>query len=374
MAQESVSPLKGLFDAQTQAEVTKHAADAPRAGFENLPPGIRGGVAKLHSIEFNQYGPDTKKSKLDGSKAVGEWYCQLTGVVQWPFEHVLQDGSVVKIWGKQTRIQIAMMDQKWGANVRTKKEAIQEVMDHMKRLSNNQFIFCDANRQPRLITPELLVQTANALVAANKYFHFTTSAGKKEGSSFDNWGTSDGLEKYVPKKPGAAAVRDANEAPPAQQQPAPAPQTQVAVLPPTQPPAAAAAVPGGDDPDALVRLAGGDASLPETAPAQHRLAEMAKANGWTDKEIEDAADWPALGGMARKSKQAASPHANDTPAGPKKGDVWGYVKAPYNDKGTWRNALVHLVEANPDGTFELLNWDDKKTTYSRVPASDLAPA
>lgn len=389
MAQE-MTPFKGLFDQQTQADVTKHAADAPKTGFQNLPPGILGGVAKLTSIVFKQFDANTKQKKYDGSSAVGEWYYQASGVVMSPNTVTLKDGQVAQCAGLQTRTTLPLCDVKRGGKLVTKAEMIRRAMDEMKLLANNQYVFCDANRNPRPVNEQLLEQVASTLVKLSAspppgkhglFFRFDTSQGEatKEFPNpmvFENWRGSAGLENYVPPNFRAAAVQDANAAPPTQPTPQAQPQTQAASPPPSQPPATAtAAPPDDDDAEALVKLAGGDATLPETAPAQHKLAAMARANGWSDGDIEEAPNWDALGVMAKSQKQsAAAPHANGAPTGPKKGDVWGYVKSPYNDNGRWRNAMVHVTEANADGTFELLNWDDKTTKYSKVPASDLAPA
>lgn len=394
MAQQSVTPLKGLLDAQTQQEVTKHAGDEWRT-FENLPPGINNGIGKLMDIQFKQYDTESKKKKVDGSSAAGEWYVQFVGTVMFPFEVPAEDGKPFKCWGKQTRQQVPLFDQQWKDGLHTKAEMVRRAMDEMKKLADNQYLFCNPDRTPKVITEQLLEQTAQALVKLSLhppegkhglFFHFTTT---KTGNYVnENWNGGRGLSNYVPTKPPGRGVTSGTSATqPAASQP-----------PPTQPPATATAAASTPESsvDQLVKLSYGDPTDPQTSDAQTKLINMAVAAGHPQDEIEWDGSAPLSGGRvgcktwediaARiKNPKQTTPAANSngTPSTngdwPQKGDLVRFVKAPLIDgrtkqpiPGKFRKVECEVTDRVND-VFDLLDFNDRITTYGKVAKADLEP-
>ncbi len=378
MAAEISQALKGLFDQQTQQEVSKHVGEEWRSGFENLPPGIRGGIAKLKNIEIKFYDAKSQKKKADGSSAVGERYAMLTGVVMFPHEHIMGDGSKFPLYQKQTRIQIPLFDVKWGQRIKTKREGINEFLDELKKLANNRLLFGDGKK---LISEEEIAQRIGQLLEkANgpkpTYFRFNTTAGKKEGSSFEEWTGSAGLENYVPTKPGRVGVQDDNKPTATVTQPTAAPTQQAQTTPP--PMSVQDQARTSEDADFLVGLCNGDASHKETALAQNRLQELALRKGHTQEAVGAAPSWEAVGDMVKTAPAHANGQANGAAAWPQIEDLVRFTKAPLINPqtkqpmpGKFRKVEAVVKVKNDNNTLDLLDFNDGVTPYNAVPLADL---
>jgi hypothetical protein len=404
MAAQTTNQFSGAFKADTQKELQTHAGDAPRASRQGLPGNIAG-IARLSKLDFKQYGPDTTQKKADGSSAAGEWFFRAEGVCVTPDDVVTKNGKE-KIAGQHTSpMAIPLCDVRTRkGELRTEWQQVRRVMDELVLLADNHFLFCDQQtKQPKAITRDLLRQTADSLVAESLrrsqaasgkggiFFKYDTtqSAPSKqfpEPTVFENWRGAKGLANYVPPDFAAGAVQDTNTAdgaPPAQQ-PAPInqpPYQSSPAAPPTQveTPAPPVAKPTVEEVDRLLRLATGDATLPETAPAQHELSRLSKANGWSEQEIEDVPSFEGLAAMA-KGPKAAAPQGVHANGAPKKDDTWNYLKAPVVDPdtlvpipGQFRTVLAQVTAVNGDGTFDLMNLKSRKA-YTGVSLADLQPA
>jgi hypothetical protein len=408
-AQVSQSGLS--FDAGASQEISQHVHDPIMTGIDNLPPGILGGVVKVTRCRFEKVPPGSTRKKFDGTSAEGQAQFVISGVVMEPASIVHpKTGQTVRVAGRQSRpFPIPCYDNKRAGKLATKTDMILRSMNEMKSIVNNQFLFCNPDKSPKVVTAELLEATALAIEQASMkkpiYVRFDTSEGEISAANpnpmtFENWRGSQGLEGYTPPSFAAMAVQDDNRpAPgttatfvPAQQSPtvaAPATaQTQVAA--PATVTDALFADTSGEDVVTLVKHASGDEADPQTRTAMNRLAEIAVSVGIPMGEagvkartVSGSESWTELGRWIVENQKAA-PHANgQAPTGPKKDDMWKFTKVPMvdlktrvpltNPDGTPRFRKVDAVvtTVHGDGTFDLLNFDDQKTVYSKVPLADL---
>jgi hypothetical protein len=77
--QTQTSSVAQKFGARIAAANAEHKDKPLDLGFKRLPPGIRDGVGKLHTVQLKQYGQDEKIVALRGQE-----YLQVIGVVKYP--------------------------------------------------------------------------------------------------------------------------------------------------------------------------------------------------------------------------------------------------------------------------------------------------
>lgn len=399
-----VAPL----DQETKKQVMAHAADPIRFGMTRLPGGILDGKAKLVECGFRIRKADSEAKQYDGhneTSAVGLPYFYAAGVIFWPESVPQPDGTMIKVSGEQTHVDIPYYPNKRGSKLATKWDNILRIMNELKLLTDNERLFLNPDSSPKDITNQLLEDTAAAVLNLSigkkadgtpqrgVFFKFTTEAGKpqpgRRPTVFENWKGSRGLKDWSPPS-AAAKVQDRNVA---------APQTQVqpvAQLPASVPQPAAEPSLEQQIAALIERAQNGDETDPATGAAQQRLFDMALANGHDRAGLEwDGAsqlppgivgckDWHDIG--QRALHPAKQPAVNGTAmpstngSWPTQGDLVRFVKAPLFDArtkqpmpGKFRKAEATVETVHGDGTFDLLDFGDRKTQYAKVATADLEP-
>jgi hypothetical protein len=197
--QVAQSGLARKYGGRLDQAVKAHANDETEYGFQQLPAGIRNGVAKLTKCYFDQYKTGDNK---------GEYYLRCEGVVVAPIMHRLPDGSEIRVAGGTTSIMRPACETKYGGKVITFEENIADVMNEFRKLGADTSSAVDGAS---------LETIASALASTAQsdhpiYFKFETTArvaqkdvpekNIKKGDIlpgiFENWYGSKGLEDYKP--------------------------------------------------------------------------------------------------------------------------------------------------------------------------------
>lgn len=329
-AQHGKSPILAKYGAKLQEAVAKHAKDKTDYGFQRLPGGIIGGVAKLTECGFAQYKPGSNMKTAEGKSAVGEWYWFARGVVVEPNSVTNKDGTI-PVRGLQTGIMEPLCATKNAKNeVTTTEEHVATILNEMRKLAGEDFV--DEG------TP--LESLCEQLAAAGIYFRFSTSQADPTPQYpnprvFENWNGAKGMGDYVP--PSEVSVHDAT-----------APSANGAAHAPE---AKAAAVDDEPDLDALA-----DAASNQYQEAIDKLSELGRAAGLSDADMEAADTFAAVVEMIRAAGEVATgsdeegASATDEPADPVKGEVWKYqpldpkTKKPLTDPKTKKPRKAVEVE------------------------------
>lgn len=179
--QKGRSELFARYGQKLVKAVAAHAEDEVDYGFERLPPGITNGVAKLIKCEFGKVAPDKQNA--------GEFYFRAEGMVIEPREVTTPSGPV-QVVGKRTSIFRMVCDTKaQNGKVTTMDENVAWISNEMKKLGAK--------------SVDDLEATAEALVEAGPYFHFSTSQSAPTPQFpnpriWENWNGSKDLQDYVP--------------------------------------------------------------------------------------------------------------------------------------------------------------------------------
>lgn len=365
-AQTKQSGLLAKYGSKLDAAVKTHAADETNFGIVNLPPGIPNGIAKLTKCHFAQY----KTGKNEG-----EYYFRAEGVVVEPTS-VEVDGRPFTVAGLHTSVMIPVCDTTSQAGkTTTTEEYVARILNEMRKLG----------AETAGAGAAQLEQIAAALQEAGPYFNFSTSVRKamQEGQAdgvWENWNGRRGLDDYAPPEDGG--VQDAS--PMADRTPESANVAakvigngKSATIPGKGKGGGATgakvedtytdADTGGDDIDDLIAQAeGGDTD------AQDTLRERAKANGYTDEDVDATKTWDELKPMLAGPKEADAGAAADDEFKPEKGNVFFYGVRDVKTKKTKKvECEVQSVNADTE-TVVLRNMTDKKTLYKDVPWAELS--
>lgn len=390
MAKQVVkSGLAAKYGSKLDTAVKTHAEDETTYGQMDLPGGIKGGIAQLTKCYFDQYKTGDYK---------GEYYFRAQGIVIEPKSH-----EGLPIAGLMTSYMEPVCDtiNKTKKETTTQEEHIDRILNEMRKLG----------AETKGASGSDLESLAAGLEQSKPYFRFETSVGAATPQFpnprvFHNWYGSKGLEDYVPDE--APAVEDNTAASGGDE-------------PPTESPAAAQSE---EDWDALAASAdGGDAEAQQTLEAlaiaagvdpsviddwAGVVAAMREgAPGEVEGGSEEAVDWVALGEEgdtddgqeARDKLQEAATAAGldpdsypswaelgaalaegspeDAPAeeeiAPEVGNIFFYKPVDPKTKKPAKKAIECEVKAvfAAAKKVNLLNLDDKKTSYKSIPWSEL---
>lgn len=383
--QTGKSGLASVLNAESRKvfEASKAKVEVPQ-DFGDLPAGISG-IARLVRCGFKKVD-QVKPGDKSGAK-VGDYWFNAMGVVVDPVWYTDDKGNRVRIAGKQTRIIEAVFDtpNKEGERARkTQAEHVEWIMRQLKFLLGGTLESFDAND---------LEAVCEILTKQKPYFAFSTSSGTQpprpgqKPMIFHNW--QGRVDDFVPEQSDKPMVKDntgsanaQSQSPngvhqqPAQSQPAnrivdtgSVERRNVAPTPPNQ------QFDEFGDIDSLVeRASSGD----EKAGAE--LTEMAVSAGVPKSDVEDAADWEAVGVLIKdqQSEGAAveevdendDPVDNETgkPVTPKIGTVY-----KYKGKGMKRAVDVECIKVNTKQSKCTLKDMSSEKEYADVPFADVLP-
>lgn len=363
-AQTGKSSLFKKLGAKLTSAVKKHAHDEINYGRVDLPPGIKGGVARLTKCYFKQY---------ENGDNAGEYYLRAEGVVVKP-KNVLTASGDMKVEGLVTSI---MMPVCATTNSQGKETSLEENVAKM----TNELKKLGADADEMAESPENLEAIAEALQEAGPYFRFSTSAGKatKEYPNPRTWENWNGvIEDFDPEA--ADDVDDetggGEEAADAEEQEAPKASNgkpkAVSKAPKEDEPAdddASSDEGDAEDLEALATVADDDAH-DDQADAQKKLTEIAVGLGVSKKWVTDVAkSWIAVVAKIEEKRaeagdveDATEKTEDEEPKEPEEGDVVKY-KGAKDKKAT--EYEVTKVDAKKK-TCDLKQIDDGKTKYLGV--------
>ena len=290
------------------ASLKKHSKDETNYGGEivDIPPGIRGGVAKLTSGKIDTY----KK----GQNA-GEMYLLLAGTVVEPSEHsfvpqIFEDGKVknlksvtMRTKGLRTQIMMPLCDT-GGANPRDTDENVARALNELRKIGGDE---CTEDVE----SEDDLRDLVESLVKDGIYFKFGTSASDPteaypQPRTWENWNGSRDLEDYEPEDVSESAVDDNTEEDDTDSDDEPEPEKEESEDD----------VPFGeaDDLETLGGIADDENSSDDDAEnAETELRQRAKSAGISIKQIDEADSWTALANMIRDNEPEPSEGGDDDP-------------------------------------------------------------
>lgn len=271
-------------------------------GRQELPAGIKKGIAQLVKVGFGKFAP--------GTKLAGETFFRAEGRVVEPRSLTLPDGREVPVEGGITSVILpacdtTRKDRETGKDVVvTFEENFDRILNEMDKLAGAGFT---SGGEPETLA-ESLQETTNGDEPIYFWFDTTQSAPSEaypDPRVFHNWNGNRGLEKYSP--PSDDGVTDNTKV--VKSGPAKPSPTK------TQP----APEPTADEPslDDLVAAATADDS-----EAQQKLSALAAKLG-VGQDADDAKDWEEVKGIIEAAQEAAS----KKPAGKS-------VKTPAKDETT----------------------------------------
>lgn len=101
-AQTTKPTFAGTFGAAGQQAAAKHGrAPGKPFGQQELPGGIKNGVARLEAVELRRFEDDTNMKQADGSSAKGQLYVRMVAVVETPKTFQDKSGVTLKLEGRQ---------------------------------------------------------------------------------------------------------------------------------------------------------------------------------------------------------------------------------------------------------------------------------
>lgn len=348
--QQPASNLAAKFGARLAAANAEHKDEPLDLGFRRLPPGIKDGVGKLHTVAMKVYGQDEKIVALRGQE-----YLHVVGVVVKPREHEGQ-----KVEGRQMFLRFPLCD--IPANPANKFSKPKSLSENFREFQ--QFFLRFGIKAPNE-TPQTdptgartwgyyltAIQTLTTRIAQGgenvPHYEFTTRAWRPQGATEDrveeNWGEQCKSPGKVDPAAGVGSVPPTGNGyggpptqaadgmpvgpPPSPPPQRPAPQAHVAAVPPpTQPvPPTPEAEPDiADVVASLVEVAMNDSegASEEAIEAFGRLEKMAWAAGWTEEQTQSPPepftnDWAGVGDMILNPPQTNAgptnePSSNGTP-------------------------------------------------------------
>lgn len=364
-----------------------NSTSVPETGFPNLPPGITNGIARLEKCGFVELKADTKKKKLDGSSAGGEFQFTFAAVCVFPKQVIpvsvipgASDSPVVCA-GRQTRVWIDCFDTATGEGatkkVRTQAQSINDdkgILAYMRLMGGETYTKgCDSIEKLERLAAQL--QQANPPI----YFGFTTSEtydekkkNPKTGKPYpprtwENWQAA--IPDYTPPDASTSAFNDNSEPPTGEHEV----EEQVAEETPIE--AVSEATTTDIDLNALVTAASKKKPDAASAAAGTKLTELALAAGYSKEEVEaDDATWDAVATMIRNPKTEGEVEESEEtveeegPWAPAVG-----VTVTYNRPGTspttkkaYTPFACEVKEIAADGKLKLKSLVDNKTVYGGV--------
>lgn len=336
-------------------------------GFQSLPPGITGGVARLKECRFevipagkeNGAPPGSVRLRMMGvmvapkTVEVRGQSCQVKGLQTWRFE------TVADTKGKRD-----------GKDVTISQAEHAETVINLLRQLGAQF-----SENP---TAEEVEQAAADLENEKPYFRITTRESEEtlnpDGSVkykarvWETWGGIRGLEDYeevdddnggvVDETPTAQAAAPSKNGTP--KNPAAAPTEDISTL---------------TELDRLVEIAEGPAGIEEAA-AVARIIELGVEAGLTKEQVEAADDWPSAKALIEEAQAGGGDAGDDAQQEftVEKGNVYKFTPRDAKGnplKGTNKKPLpaadceVMAVNASKK-TATLKNMEDGKTQYKDV--------
>lgn len=129
--QVAKSKLAAKYGANLGKSAMSHAKDETTAGVQGVPPGIRDGIARLTSVKFDAY--------KTGNNA-GKFYFQCQGMAITP-DSIPGPQGILKVRGRNTRVQIAIDEQKDGSGkvTATQDEQVAKIVNQMRLLAGDEF-------------------------------------------------------------------------------------------------------------------------------------------------------------------------------------------------------------------------------------------
>lgn len=300
----------------------------------SLPSGIENGVAKLTECKFDLIGP--------GKQNAGQPIFMAAGIIVSPDSH-----EGIPLVGRRTSIIESVFD--------TPTKSRKTVDDHLAWVMN--MMRCLGADTSAVTQPSDLEELARSLKEAGPHFTFRTWKGEKQTTGtyagkeprvneswgkFIEWNGGDAADasNAVQDDTGsdAGAVEDET---PAEEAPA-------------EEPAEEPSEEGSYDVDALVAEENGE-----------ELTRIAVSLGYTEKQIEKAADWEAVGAMIKAktdagdaAEESEEPAADEEPT-PEPGDVWTYTPI---DPKTKKAAIDPKTKKPKKVSVEIVKVDAKKKT------------
>lgn len=182
--QTAKSKLAAKYGGTIGKSAMAHAKDETTSAIQGVPPGIRDGIARLTSVKFDAF--------KTGNNA-GKFYFQCQAMAVKPNDITTPTG-VLKVRGRNTRVQIPVDDQKdsSGKVTSTQDEQIAKIVNQMRLLAGDEFAdqILAQNAPPNIQkneqalglwaaeTLESMAEQLNASCAADDtaiYFNFSTS-------------------------------------------------------------------------------------------------------------------------------------------------------------------------------------------------------
>lgn len=310
--------------AKVNTALKEHSTKAPEVKFGDLPPGIRGGIAKLTECKFGIYDKGDNK---------GQFFFMGMGSVVEPSEG--PNGEPIRGLFTSTSPMPCCETKTRDGTVTSELDNLKKVQDVLKLLG----------AAPESIdTAEGMESTAAALKQSPPYFRFSTSAGKVTDEyptprTWHNWQGVKGIENYVPPDVVGEAQQDNSPQ---------APETQ----------STPSANGEGFDLDALTTAADAD-----DMGAKKKLTDLAKEAGVSENDVTGAENWAAVAELIQKASTKPS-----TPYVPVKDTICLYTP-PGKRKAIECN--IDIVDKKSNQAT-LLNNDDKKTLYKGVPWAEMS--
>jgi hypothetical protein len=327
--------------------VTKEIEWGP--DFSRLPPGIRGGRARLTYCRFEPVGKDYP----DNGIKMTDWQYRARAVMLEP-ESVIVDGVEQPVAGLQTSEfpVVITCDVKRGDKVVSKADALHDVINKMRRLGANFSANGDEVNQ--------LEPLAAALEKSGPVFDVSTSLSKDGRRVWENWnGIKDVPADYQPPS-AEAGVQDGT-------------------------PESGGQDAGGEDEvdvDALAAEASTmslDDAVAEGAPGW-RMVQAAEAVGGTElaDQVRAAATWEEGAELIKAAAGGEQQAPEPEPWKPAKGATVNHFPPIKNKTGRMekgKKAVPCEVEAvNKDGSLNLVQLANRKIKYTKVKAEDVMPA
>ncbi len=352
-AQSSQSKLMSKYGNRLSKAYKEHKDDEIRmGGFEQLPPGIANGVAKLTKCVIEVLPNDTKATKADGSSAKGEEQLRIVGQCVEP-NSVFVNGQEVACRDVSTNFwPIPLYDSKRN----TFEQNVADAINELKKLGAD---FSEADDAAALI------QAVADLQESKPYFRFRTSVkpalekGKPDGV-WENLIGVRGLEGYVQPESNGVADRTGGGG-----------QAQTWGTQPEEQ--------YDDQSDIRDLLKRAEA---QDEKAMDRLREMAKNVGYSDEDVDGAADWAAVVELINNPTfPAGGSEAPEEPAEfePAKEVVYKFTPRDAKGQPTKDKSKRPVVKEGEcvsvdkrAKTVTLRDNADKKTLYKSVPWADLS--
>lgn len=351
-AQKAKSGLMAKYGAKLDKAVQDHAADPIDYGYQRLPGGILGGIARLDKCYFDIY--------KDG-KNKGEYYFRATGIVVSP-KSVSTPSGEMQVEGLVTSIMHPVCDTaKSNGEPVSQDQHVADILNEMKKLGADTEGASGAD----------LETLAAALQESKPYFRFKTEEGKATPQYptprvFENWLGNKGLEDYTADESPGGGVQDDTDG--------------GGDEPPTKDTESDEA-PGDHELDELVEKANA-----EDEDAINRLVELAREAGIDDETITGAEGWSEVADMIRGAggddeEEVEEEEEEEGPRVPAKGDPCNHkVIDPKTKKPAINPKTKKLLKPvacevvavdKKTETVTLKNLDDGKTLYKGIPFADL---